>query len=40
MMPLASSDLHQLFPSSPGNENASILSGFISTLYPGSKGVI
>lgn len=36
---LAASDLHQLFPSSPGNENASILSGFISTLYPGSNGV-
>lgn len=35
----ASSDLHQLLPSSPGKANLSMLSAFISTLYPGSVGV-
>ena len=34
----ASSDLHHPLVS-PGNENKSILSAFISTLYPGSIGV-
>lgn len=37
---LASSVLHQLTPSFPGNSYRSILSAFISTEYPASVGVV